>query len=131
MTRAFTQRTAALLTDSTDTDHANDLLLHHAKAYIKAHHAEKLTLQQVADHCGVSQWHLSKMLNRHSEKNFYDLLNSARLQKAKELMEDPAMHLSEVSAQVGYTDTAHFSRVFKRLEGITPCEYRNRHSGTN
>ncbi|MEG2989684.1 MAG: hypothetical protein RR807_09800, partial [Oscillospiraceae bacterium] len=69
MTRAFTPRTAALLTASTATDRANDLLIHQAKAYIKAHHAEKLTLQQVADHCGVSQWHLSKMLNRHSEKN--------------------------------------------------------------
>ena len=131
MTRAFSQHPAALLAESTATDRANDLLIHQAKAYIKAHHAEKITLQQVADHCGVSQWHLSKMLNRHLEKNFYDLLNSARIRSAKELMEDPAMHLGEISAQVGYNDTAHFSRVFKRLEGITPCEYRNRHSDTN
>ncbi|MEG2679972.1 MAG: AraC family transcriptional regulator, partial [Oscillospiraceae bacterium] len=111
-------------------DRANSFLVRQAKAYITQHHAEKLTLQEVADHCYVSQWHLSKMLNKHLEKNFYDILNSARIHKAKELLEDPAMRISEISAEVGYTDTAHFSRVFKKLEGVSANEYRNRRSGT-
>ncbi|MEG0442021.1 MAG: response regulator, partial [Oscillospiraceae bacterium] len=70
-------------------DRANSFLARQAKAYIGEHCAEKLSLQDVADHCYVSQWHLSKMLNRHLEENFYDILNHARIKRAKELLRDP------------------------------------------
>ena len=83
----------------------------------------------MADHCYVSQWHLSKLLNKHLGQTFYDLLNLVRIQRAKELMSDPALRISEVAEQVGYADTAHFSRVFKKLEGISAGEWRNIHCG--
>ncbi|MEG2455967.1 MAG: helix-turn-helix transcriptional regulator, partial [Oscillospiraceae bacterium] len=75
-------------------------------------------------------WHLSKMLHKHLEETFYDILNAARIARAKALLEDPALRISEIAALVGYTDTAHFSRVFKKLEGISANEYRNHSSGT-
>jgi len=81
----------------------------------------------VADHCFISQWHLSKLLNRHSGQTFYDLLNAERMRRAKELLEEPALRISEIAEQVGYADTAHFSRVFKKLEGVAPGEWRNLH----
>ncbi len=81
----------------------------------------------MADHCFISQWHLSKLLNRHSGQTFYDLLNAERMRRAKELLEEPALRISEIAEQVGYADTAHFSRVFKKLEGVAPGEWRNLH----
>ena len=108
---------------------ANSFLVRQAQGYIQEHHAQRLSLQDVADHCYVSQWHLSKLLNRHLGQTFYDLLNAVRVQQAKKLMEDPALRISEVAEQVGYADTAHFSRVFKRLEGISAAEWRNLHCG--
>lgn len=110
-------------------DAANSFLVRQARAYIARHCAEKLTLQEVADHCFVSQWHLSKLLNKHLGKAFYDLLNAERVRRAKELLEDPALRISEVAEQVGYADTAHFSRVFKKLEGVSAGEWRNLHCG--
>ena len=108
---------------------ANSFLVRQAQGYIQEHHAQRLSLQDVADHCYVSQWHLSKLLNRHLGQTFYDLLNSVRVQQAKKLMEDPALRISEIAERVGYADTAHFSRVFRRLEGISAAEWRNLHCG--
>ena len=95
------------------------------------HYAQRLSLQEVADHCYVSQWHLSKLLNKHLNQSFYDLLNAVRVRQAKQLMDDPALRISEVAERVGYADTAHFSRVFKKLEGVSAGEWRNLHCGKN
>ena len=108
---------------------ANSFLVRQARGYIARHCVEKLTLQEVADHCFVSQWHLSKLLNKHLGKPFYDLLNEERVRRAKELLEDPSLRISEVAERVGYADTAHFSRVFKKSEGVSAGEWRNLHCG--
>jgi len=79
----------------------------------------------VADYCYVSQWHMSKLLNRFAGKSFYDILNAIRIQKAKKLLADPKLKIGEISELVGYADTAHFARTFKKLEGMSANEYRN------
>lgn len=104
---------------------AGSFIVNQAVEYIEHNYAEKLTLQTVADQCYVSQWHLSKLLNRYTEKSFYDLLNSVRIRKAKELLADPSLKIGEISEMVGYADTAHFARTFKKLEGISANTYRN------
>jgi YesN/AraC family two-component response regulator len=85
---------------------------------------QHLSLSTVADHVYVSQWHLSKLLNRETGKSFFDLLGSMRIEKAKSLLRTPGMNIQDVAEQTGYTDVAHFSRTFKKLTGQTPGEYR-------
>ena len=68
-------------------------------------------------------------MNKCLGQSFYDLLNAVRIRQAKRLMADPALRISEVAEQVGYADTAHFSRVFKKLEGVSAGEWRNLHCG--
>ncbi len=105
--------------------HAGSFIVHQAMNYIEKHYADKLTLQIVADCCYVSQWHLSKLLNRYAGKNFYDILNAVRIQKAKQLLADPRLKIGQIGEMVGYADTAHFARTFKKLEGMSANEYRN------
>ncbi len=107
----------------------NSFLVRRAQVYIAEHFAQRISLQDVADHCYVSQWHLSKLLNKHLGQSFYDQLNAVRIRQAKGLMADPALRISEVAERVGYADTAHFSRVFKKLEGVSAVEWRNMHGG--
>ncbi|HIT34171.1 MAG TPA: response regulator [Candidatus Faecousia intestinigallinarum] len=104
---------------------AGSFIVDQACAYMQSHHREKLTLQAVADCCYVSQWHLSKLLNRYTGKSFYDILNAIRIQKAKELLEDPSLKIGEIGERVGYANTAHFARTFKKLEGMSANEFRN------
>ena len=77
------------------------------------------------NHVYVSQWHLSKLLNRETGQSFFDLLGSMRIEKAQKLLMDPARRIHEVADAVGFSDVAHFSRSFKKTVGCTPGEYRN------
>ena len=105
---------------------AGSYLVKRAVSFMEQHYAQKLTLQEVADECYISQWHLSKLINRHTEKNFYDLLNTIRIQKAKELLNDPKLKIGDIAELVGYSDNGHFARIFKKIEGVSANEYRNR-----
>ena len=119
------KKNAAESEEEPENPTAGRFLVHQAIAYMEKHYAEKLTLQEVADACYISQWHLSKILNRYAEKNFYDILNGLRVQAAKQLLTDPRLRIGEIGEMVGYVDTAHFARVFKKLTGMSANEYRN------
>ena len=112
-----------------DSEHeenaAGSFIVRNALKYMEDHYSEKLTLSKVAEETFVSQWHLSKLLNRQEEKNFSELLNQIRVEHAKELMKEKAYRIADIAELVGFTDVAHFSRVFKKLEGISANEYRN------
>lgn len=111
----------------TENHEANSFIVKNALEYIKENSADKLRLTDVADQVYVSQWHLSKLLNRHTGKTFSDILNGARMDKSKELLKDPSLRICDVAEMVGFQDLAHFSRVFKKMEGMSANEYRNTH----
>ena len=122
----MTQRLDQLPPEEEDhASNAGSFIVNQAVSYMEESYQQKLTLQDVADKCYVSQWHLSKLLNRYAEKSFYDILNGIRIQKAKELLRNPQLKIGDISEMVGYADTAHFARTFKKLEGMSANEYRN------
>ena len=104
---------------------AGNFIARQALSFIESNYQQKLTLQDVADHCYVSQWHLSKVLNKYTEKSFYDILNSVRIDAAKELLHDPSLRVGDIGMMVGYADPCHFARTFKKLVGLSANEYRN------
>lgn len=108
-----------------EEQNTGSFVVNQAVAYMDEHYAEKLTLQDVADQCYVSQWHLSKLLHKYAGQSFYDILNRIRIDAAKDLLADPSLKVGEVGIMVGYSDTAHFSRIFKKLCGCSANEYRN------
>ena len=104
---------------------ANSFIVKNAMKYIDEHYNEKLTLPEVAEKTYVSQWHLSKLLNKEMKKSFSEILNDTRIKRAKKLLEDSSLRIGDVAREVGFLDFAHFSRVFKKVEGISANEYRN------
>ncbi len=115
--------------DESEDTKANSFIVKNAMMYIEEHYMEKLKLSEVADKVYVSQWHLSKLLNRHLGQNFSELLNNVRIQKAKELLGDPSLRIGDIAEEVGFLDIAHFSRVFKKQIGKSANEYRNTELG--
>ena len=103
----------------------NSFIVKNAMKYIDEHYNEKLTLPEVAEKTYVSQWHLSKLLNKEMKKSFSEILNDTRIKRAKKLLEDSSLRIGDVAREVGFLDFAHFSRVFKKVEGISANEYRN------
>lgn len=111
--------------ESSDCLQAGHYLVRRALAYMQQHYAEKLILSEVADACYVSQWHLSKLLNRYAGKSFNDILNTLRIDEAKRLLADPSLKIGDIGEMVGYADPAHFARVFKKLTDMSANEYRS------
>ena len=126
---AMTDRLRALpvsgTEESTDCQQAGHYLVRRALSYMQQHYAEKLTLSEVADACYVSQWHLSKLLNRYAGKSFNDILNTLRIDEAKRLLADPSLKIGDIGEMVGYADPAHFAKVFKKLTDMSANEYRS------
>lgn len=126
---AMTDRLRALPAETAeeniDSQQAGHYLVRRAFAYMQQHFTEKLTLSEVADACYVSQWHLSKLLNRYAGKSFNDILNSLRVEEAKRLLADPSLRIGDIGEMVGYADPAHFAKVFKKLTDMSANEYRS------
>ncbi|MEG1847920.1 MAG: response regulator [Lachnospiraceae bacterium] len=104
---------------------ASSFIVKNALQYIEENYNQKLKLSDVAEKTYVSQWHLSKLLNRQTGQNFSEIMNSVRIDKAKEMLEDPSLRIGDIAEEVGFLDMAHFSRVFKKQVGISANQYRN------
>lgn len=105
---------------------AGSFIVNNALSYIEENYRSKLKLADVAEQVYVSQWHLSKLLNRYTGQSFSDILNNTRIEQAKKLLEDPSLRIGDIADMVGFLDMAHFSRVFKKQTGISANEYRNK-----
>ena len=104
---------------------AGSFIVNNALQYMEENYMNKLKLSDVAEKCFVSQWHLSKLLNRYKEQSFSDILNNIRGEKAKAMLQNPMLRIGDVAEHVGFMDMAHFSRVFKKQVGVSANEYRN------
>lgn len=99
-------------------------VLDKAKGYIRERFAEELSLEEVADFVHLNPYYFSKIFKQQVGETFIDFVTNLRIGKAKELMTSTDMSLKEVCFEVGYKDPNYFSRVFKKVTGVTPTEYR-------
>ncbi|EGL19509.1 response regulator receiver domain protein [Paenibacillus sp. HGF7] len=101
-------------------------VLKEAKDWIDAHFVEEITLEQAAERVHLSLHYFSKMFKRHMGESFIDYVTRLRIDRAKELMKNDELSLKEVCFEVGYKDPNYFSRVFRKVTGISPTGYRGR-----
>ena len=94
------------------------------RAYIAEHYGENLTLTSLADSFGFSYHYLSYYFNKQAKEGFSEYLNKIRIGKACEMLKENTYSISEISRQIGYSDHAYFCRVFKKITGQTPSNYR-------
>ncbi|MRX72819.1 response regulator [Bacillus lacus] len=95
-----------------------------AKHYIETHYMEQLTLEETAEHAGLSATYFTRVFKEQSGTTFIDYLTAVRMQHAKKYLEETTLSLKEITYLTGYRDQNYFSRVFKRNTGVSPKEYR-------
>lgn len=105
-----------------------DMLIRKAVDYIDEHYAEKISLDEIAGHVGISKYYFSNLFKKEKNINFTSYLNEVRIEKAKLLLKNPQTTVSQVYCQVGFNDQQYFSRTFKKYVGMTVTEYRNKNA---
>lgn len=95
-----------------------------AKEFILEHQAEDLSLGQVAKAVNSSTFYFCKMFKRVTGINFTDYLSRVRIEKSKNLLLNPNLRISEIAFEVGFQSLTHFNRVFKKILGQSPTQYR-------
>lgn len=93
------------------------------RTFIEQHYYEPITLTLISEMTGMSESHFSKLFAKEMNQNFIDYLTRVRINKAIELLTSP-MKLYEISEKVGYMNPEHFSRMFKKVTGLSPNQYR-------
>ena len=99
-----------------------------ARTIIHERYAENLSLASIAGEIYISSYYLSHLFSRSLGVTFLDYLTNYRLQQARRFLEDAHCTIEDVAQRVGYADTRHFSKLFKRKLGISPSQYRLRRS---
>lgn len=98
--------------------------LEKALEFIDSHFRETLSLADVASICNVSETHLSHLFSEHLNTGFSSYIAEKRISKAKELLLTQ-MSIKEISAETGFQDQNYFTRLFRKLTGFTPSEFRS------
>jgi len=95
-----------------------------AKAFIEEHHAEALSLDQAAKAAHMSTFYFCKIFRKVTGVNFTEYVSRVRIEKARNLLLNPNLRISEIAYEVGFQSLTHFNRVFKKVLGQSPTEFR-------
>jgi AraC-like DNA-binding protein/ligand-binding sensor protein len=95
-----------------------------AKAYVTDHQNDPISLNDVSHALHVSTFYFCKMFKKATGLTFTDYLGRVRIERAKTMLLNPNRRISEVAYEVGFGSLTHFNRIFRRLVGKSPSDYR-------
>lgn len=93
--------------------------------YIDERFFEELSLTSLSKHFGVESSYFSKVFRQETGENLMLYIAGKRMEKAKEYMRDQTINLTEIAFMVGYDDYTYFNRVFRKMTGMSPRDYRS------
>jgi AraC-like DNA-binding protein/ligand-binding sensor protein len=105
-------------------DEAESPMIRRARAYILANQADPIDLDKVAHAMHVSTFYFCKMFKKATGLTFTDYLSRVRVEKAKTLLLNPHLRISEIAYDVGFQSLTHFNRMFRKIIGESPTAYR-------
>lgn len=100
-------------------------LISRAKRFIGDHQAETISLDQIAKALNVSTFYFCKMFKKTTGLTFTHYLARTRIERAKNLLLNPHARVSEIAYDCGFVSLTHFNRIFKRVVGTSPTDYRH------
>ncbi len=105
-------------------ENAEPPMITRAKQFIEQNQTEDLSLEQVSKAVNTSTFYFCKMFKKATGLNFTDYVSRVRIEKAKTLLLNPNLRVSEIAFEIGFQSLTHFNRVFKKVTGQSPTEYR-------
>lgn len=119
-----------LSTENKENSNTSDIengFVSEAKNYIEEHYSESLTVADVAEKIGISSGYLSTIFNQELGLGFAEYLNGLKVEHACVYLEQNYLKVYEIAYKVGFHDEKYFTKVFKKIKGMTPKDYRRNH----
>jgi YesN/AraC family two-component response regulator len=113
-----------LRADRTPLTRAEPVEIWKARKFIEQHSAEEVSLTKVAKAVNISANYLSEKFKQVTGVNFVDYVARERFENASRLLGDAGVRVSEIAFAVGFQSLSQFNRVFKKLSGKSPTEFR-------
>lgn len=98
--------------------------------YVEKYYMEDISVQDIAKALNYSEAYFCKLFKQHFGTNFVSFLSEYRVSKAKELLSKTYVNIKDIGRSVGYPDSNYFAKVFKRVTGKSPSDYRAEILGT-
>lgn len=92
--------------------------------YMQEHLSEEISLTVLAEEFHLSAQYISQLFKNEIGVNFLTYLTSIRMEQARKLLLSTSLSIAEISGKTGYSDYRVFTKVFKKIEGVTPSQYR-------
>jgi len=99
-----------------------------AKKFIEAHYSQQITLEEVASVVNLSPTYFSIVFKKFTDKNFSEYIIDRRIKEAKRLLRETTCNINEIAGMVGYRDSKYFSKLFAKVTGLKPNEFRRLYS---
>lgn len=93
--------------------------------YIEENYVNNLSLEEVAGYINMNASYFSNIFKKDTGMYFSDFIQKIRVEKSKSLLIQPRYKIYEISEKVGFTDEKYYFKIFKKITGITPTQYRN------
>lgn len=96
--------------------------------YLNTHFCEDISLKDISEKLYFNSVYLGQLFKKETDFSFNQFLNRLRIKKAQELLTYTDKTINEISFEIGYNNTNYFSKMFKKLNGITPKEYKDKYN---
>lgn len=106
--------------------HHRHRVVENVKKYIESHLSDKLSLNDVAAVYGISPNYLSSLFRKYNDCGFSEYIAGCKIARAKKMMNEGNQKIYEIADMLGFESAFYFSKVFKKIEGISPSEYMNK-----
>ena len=111
---------------TTRQEHAEPPMVERARHVIEERSGEALTLTEIARSVHASTFHFCKTFKRATGMTFTQYLSMVRIAKAKKLLANPQARITEVAYEAGFASLTHFNRMFRRIAGQSPTDFRRK-----
>lgn len=104
--------------------HVESPIIAQARQYIAAHYAENLSLGRVSQHVNTSRFYFCKLFCQATGLSFTEFVSRIRVEKARRLLLNRHLRVSEIAFTAGFKSLGHFARMFRKIVGQSPSDYR-------
>ena len=107
------------------TKESFDVLIENIKSYIDENLLHDFSMADLSTVFNYNEKYLGRLFKQKTGNTIKEYCNIAKIKKARHLLQNSNLNIADIAGQVGYNNVTYFNRIFKRITGLSPQEYRN------